>query len=293
MSVKYGEKELIKRILAGKKIFAATYASIFVARNGVWAALHENNIFVLLLDQERNDALFLCLLSLTRMAVLWEHEIYFEMALYEDTDGFLSFESDTAFVGVLFAEKNNCTQFLSAIRKRMEEFYDTAPVSEQNTLSLDDIGDPEHFQHLAHVGFNEKIGCFDIRNIPPGWKTILQAAGVTSEDMKHKEVVDAVVEIINENTQAEEPGKSLGTKEQRRVPPPPPPRTPRQAPPRPQPTQQTDPTPQRQHLMEEIRSAKVELNRVEQQPRKKQTENEIVERLRAALEAKRKDGLSD
>src|SRR3990167_2885655 len=58
------------------------------------------------------------------------------------------------------------------------------------------IGTPTNFTHEAHIGWGLENG-FDIRNIPPEWKKLFQAAGVKKSDLKDVETRKLIVSTIS------------------------------------------------------------------------------------------------
>jgi len=58
------------------------------------------------------------------------------------------------------------------------------------------IGGPTGFKHESHIGWDLDNG-FDIRNIPPEWKKLFQAAGVKKSDLQDAETRKLIVSTIN------------------------------------------------------------------------------------------------
>merc|ERR1712137_967300 len=61
------------------------------------------------------------------------------------------------------------------------------------------IGGPTGFKHESHIGWDMENG-FDIRNIPPEWKKLFQAAGVKKSDLQDAETRKLIVSTINSAT---------------------------------------------------------------------------------------------
>jgi len=58
------------------------------------------------------------------------------------------------------------------------------------------IGGPTDFKHESHIGWDMENG-FDIRNIPPEWKKLFQAAGVKKSDLQDADTRKLIVNTIN------------------------------------------------------------------------------------------------
>merc|ERR1712137_175171 len=58
------------------------------------------------------------------------------------------------------------------------------------------IGGPTGFKHESHIGWDMENG-FDIRNIPPEWKKLFQAAGVKKSDLQDAETRRLIVSTIH------------------------------------------------------------------------------------------------
>lgn len=106
----------------------------------------------------------------------------------------------------------------------------------------EDIGDPVGFQHLSHIGFNPNTGTFELNNIPPQWRKILQASGATEADLQNKETATFIAGFLDSVSKGKEsappaPARNNGAASARsnvkKVPPPPPPK--KSAPPPPPP----------------------------------------------------------
>jgi hypothetical protein len=58
-----------------------------------------------------------------------------------------------------------------------------------------EISAPRDFRHLSSIGWTPENG-FEIRNIPPEWRKLFQAAGVKKSELKDKETAAFVMDII-------------------------------------------------------------------------------------------------
>merc|ERR1712137_118308 len=58
------------------------------------------------------------------------------------------------------------------------------------------IGGPTDFKHESHIGWDMENG-FDIRNIPPEWRKLFQAAGVKKSDLQDADTRKLIVSTIN------------------------------------------------------------------------------------------------
>jgi hypothetical protein len=59
------------------------------------------------------------------------------------------------------------------------------------------ISDPHGFRHESHIGWDPERG-FEIRNIPPEWRKLFQAAGVKKSELKDAETAKFVMNVIGE-----------------------------------------------------------------------------------------------
>jgi hypothetical protein len=58
-----------------------------------------------------------------------------------------------------------------------------------------EISAPRDFRHLSSIGWTPENG-FEIRNIPPEWRKLFQAAGVKKSELKDKDTAAFVMDII-------------------------------------------------------------------------------------------------
>jgi Wiskott-Aldrich syndrome protein len=56
---------------------------------------------------------------------------------------------------------------------------------------------PRNFRHKSHIGWDPEQG-FDIRNIPPQWKHLFQAAGVKKSELRDAETAKYVMNVISD-----------------------------------------------------------------------------------------------
>lgn len=59
------------------------------------------------------------------------------------------------------------------------------------------VSDPRGFRHESHIGWDPDAG-FEIRNIPPEWRKLFQAAGVRKADLRDAETAKFVMNVIGE-----------------------------------------------------------------------------------------------
>ena len=89
------------------------------------------------------------------------------------------------------------------------------------------IGAPSNFRHLAHIGFDPNTG-FDIKNIPPEWKSLFDKAGITKEQLENKDTAKFIVDFVQSKggpapEKQPAPSTSSSPSKTNRGPPPPPP----------------------------------------------------------------------
>jgi len=87
------------------------------------------------------------------------------------------------------------------------------------------ISEPSNFRHLSSIGWSPTEATFEIRNIPPEWRKLFQAAGIKKSDLKDKDTAKQIMSIIDQH--GGEAAISSGPPTQRYGPPPPPPGGPR------------------------------------------------------------------
>lgn len=112
-------------------------------------------------------------------------------------------------------------------------------------LTADDIGDPTDFRHLAHIGFNQATGAFDVQNIPSEWKDIFQKAGITNAQLENKETAAFIANFVKKNVDPaglSSGNASRGIATNNRAQPPPTPVKTIRGPPPPPPSRQSKPT---------------------------------------------------
>lgn len=74
-------------------------------------------------------------------------------------------------------------------------------------ISIQDIGAPTDFQHLAHIGFNPLTGKFDSNNIPSEWQSLFKSAGVSDKDLENTETATFIAGFVNEQLAQNTPPK--------------------------------------------------------------------------------------
>ncbi|KAL6046157.1 WASP [Balamuthia mandrillaris] len=61
------------------------------------------------------------------------------------------------------------------------------------------LGGPTGFRHESHIGWDAENG-FEIRNIPPEWRKLFQAAGVKKSDLRDQATAKFIFETVAEAT---------------------------------------------------------------------------------------------
>jgi len=88
------------------------------------------------------------------------------------------------------------------------------------------IGGPTDFSHDTHVGWDQARG-FEVRNIPPEWKKLFEASGVTDEELKDPETRKILIDTVRASMYTGAPVAPVAPA----APPPPPAPTPPPPPP--------------------------------------------------------------
>jgi len=65
------------------------------------------------------------------------------------------------------------------------------------------ISEPSNFRHVSSIGWNPNEASFEIRNIPPEWRKLFQAAGIKKSELKNKDTAAMIRNIIEEHGGAE------------------------------------------------------------------------------------------
>ncbi|KAM9986047.1 hypothetical protein ACTFIZ_004317 [Dictyostelium cf. discoideum] len=73
-----------------------------------------------------------------------------------------------------------------------------------------EISGPTDFKHESHIGWDKENG-FEIKNIPPEWRQLFQAAGIKKKDLKNPETVQFIYSVIGENINNQKAGITGGT----------------------------------------------------------------------------------
>ncbi|RMX57525.1 hypothetical protein pdam_00005789 [Pocillopora damicornis] len=131
----------------------------------------------------------------------------------------------------------------SLSRKKSKDRKDSksnASNNKKNTkkrITKDDIGKPENFQHIGHIGWDPQGG-FDVDRLDDKWKDLFSLVGVTAEQMQKKETMDFIYDFVEKRggidnvrreiekekaTEPPPPAPPAPSRGQSRGPPPPPP----------------------------------------------------------------------
>jgi len=83
------------------------------------------------------------------------------------------------------------------------------PIRGEDTGSVDfdenmPISRPENFRHESHIGWDPANG-FEIRNIPPQWRKLFQAAGVKKSELKDADTAAFIMNTVAEATMGVNP----------------------------------------------------------------------------------------
>eukprot|EP00731_Ephydatia_muelleri_P016655 Em0009g1079a len=76
-------------------------------------------------------------------------------------------------------------------------------------LSTADISSPCNFQHLAHVGIDSESQSFDVNNLSPAWKKLLDAVGVTEQQLKDQGTMSFIHGFVDQHGGIEEAIRQL------------------------------------------------------------------------------------
>lgn len=110
--------------------------------------------------------------------------------------------------------KKGESSFFSGLFRRKDE--KERGKKKPSELTADDIGEPEDFRHLSHMGFNPLTGTFDTENIPDEWVAVFKKAGISKKQLKNKETAGFIATFVNEQ------GAAGGARRKKGPPPPPP-----------------------------------------------------------------------
>ncbi len=105
--------------------------------------------------------------------------------------------------------KKKLTGFSEKISSKVSEVF-TAETKEPEDFVL---SGPTGFRHESHIGWDPENG-FDVKNIPPEWRKLFQAAGVKKSELQDANTAKFIMQTVQE---------AMATEGQTGAPPPPPP----------------------------------------------------------------------
>ncbi|KAJ7372201.1 hypothetical protein OS493_020634 [Desmophyllum pertusum] len=81
--------------------------------------------------------------------------------------------------------------------KRKQEYASNNKKGAKRKITKDDIGKPENFQHVGHIGWDPQGG-FDVNNVQmdDNWKKLFSLVGVTDVENQTKETLDFIYDFV-------------------------------------------------------------------------------------------------
>jgi len=184
---------------------------------------------------EQAGAVYFKIVELKSGRCAWEQELYENFEYNKTSSFFHTFEINDCVAGFSFADEDEASKFYQTVQNKIPRAggsRNTAPPRqlsiqrEDSTKDMKDmtkkkkeksasggflsglfgtkkeaevsISGPENFRHESHIGWDPEHG-FEIRNIPPQWRKLFQAAGIKKSDLKDADTVKFVMETISQN----------------------------------------------------------------------------------------------
>lgn len=180
---------------------------------------------------------FFRLFCLRRNNMIWEHEMYNNLEYNETTSFFHVFEGQDCLIAFNFANNEEAKEMKKVVdikiyakRKKEERrrqysrninnvansnVNNLKPTNPQDfvvrkvpdlaakqakrrrNITKADIGSPQDFKHLSHVGWNPDSG-FDVDGVNDQLKKFFEKAGVSEKELQDKETREFIYGFINE-----------------------------------------------------------------------------------------------
>eukprot|EP01104_Vermistella_antarctica_P006404 TRINITY_DN17106_c0_g1_i1.p1 TRINITY_DN17106_c0_g1~~TRINITY_DN17106_c0_g1_i1.p1 ORF type:complete len:402 (-),score=116.55 TRINITY_DN17106_c0_g1_i1:46-1251(-) len=86
--------------------------------------------------------------------------------------------------------------------KKKKGFFGSVFGDKRGSEPRMEISGPTDFKHEAHIGWDPDAG-FEIRNIPPEWRKLFQAAGVKKSELRNPETAKFIMETVAEFAMAD------------------------------------------------------------------------------------------
>jgi len=185
---------------------------------------------------EQTGAVYFKIVDLKSGRCAWEQELYENFEYNKTASFFHTFEINDCVAGFSFADEDEANKFYQTVQNKIPRAggsRNTAPPRqpsiqrEDSSKDMKDmtkkkkeksasgggflsglfgtkkeaevsISGPENFRHESHIGWDPEHG-FEIRNIPPQWRKLFQAAGIKKSDLKDAETVKFVMDTISQN----------------------------------------------------------------------------------------------
>jgi len=81
----------------------------------------------------------------------------------------------------------------------LSKLTDTLGIGESENTGDVQLSGPTNFKHEAHIGWDPTNG-FEIRNIPPEWRKLFQAAGVKKSELRDANTAKFIMDTVAEAT---------------------------------------------------------------------------------------------
>ncbi|XP_047438183.1 neural Wiskott-Aldrich syndrome protein [Mugil cephalus] len=190
------------------KLIKTTVAQVLQSREGEcpgWSRLDCG--VVCLVEDESVSSHFLRLYCIKRAKLLWEHELYIPFRYTAKCAFFHTFPADDHYVGLNFANKIEAEEFqlaVDAVHEKMacliEANTETVDRSTSDPCDLDepedDLDEEKHFAvDSPSATVSPTTSCF--KELDPVMRKLLIQARLTEEDLKNKDIAEAVDCIIN------------------------------------------------------------------------------------------------
>ncbi|ORZ25203.1 hypothetical protein BCR42DRAFT_463843 [Absidia repens] len=232
------EKTKVRKAVPTSKILIAAVARLYVASPDPrqWTYTKLWGAATLLKDAKKNNSYYIRLINIEHSvgAVVWEQELYADFAFNKDAPFFYTFDTDDFLAGLEFVDQEEGEAFYRKLQRRgtgrSSESEKKSGVASRflrsslrrSKIAKSDIGKPENFTHVSHVGYKAEKGFnFDGKN--NDLVKELQALGISESEIEQNQ--DFIMDYLQQHgsRRSSTVSNSKSTKG-RRPPPPPPPR---------------------------------------------------------------------
>jgi len=225
----------IVNALGGAVLIGTTVARLYKGQRNQW---NYTKVMGAVCLCEQSGAIYFKIVDLRNSKCVWEQELYENFEYNKTVSFFHTFEINDCVAGFSFADEQEADKFFQTVQTKIPRSggAKTPPQpSRQASLTREDsakdvtkkkekkdkssgggflsglfggkkdaevtISGPENFRHESHIGWDPEHG-FEIRNIPPQWRKLFQAAGIKKSELKDAETAKFLITTITQNLPA-------------------------------------------------------------------------------------------